>query len=111
MTIVSKASPLVKLAHIGKLESFHQLCGELIVPETVRQEVVGQRAGHTGADEVKTAPWIKVGALTNKPLVLQEAQRWKRRVWNRQSNGMPVSGFPGYQGDPDGGTVGPIACP
>ena len=26
-------------------------------------------SGHPGADEVKTAPWIKMRAVTNRPLV------------------------------------------
>jgi len=69
MSIVSNASPLINLARIGKLDLFHKLYGELIVPEAVWQEVVVEGAGHPGADEVKTAPWIKVRAVNNKPLV------------------------------------------
>jgi hypothetical protein len=56
MSIVSNASPLINLAHIGKLDLFHKLYGELIVPEAVGQEVVVEGAGHLWADEVKTAP-------------------------------------------------------
>jgi predicted nucleic acid-binding protein len=69
MSIVSNASPLINLARIGKLDLFHKLYSELIVPEAVWQEVVVEGAGYPGADEVKTAPWIKVRAVNNKPLV------------------------------------------
>lgn len=69
MSIVSNASPLINLARIGKLDLLHQLYGELIVPEAVWQEVVVEGSGHPGADEVKTAPWIKMRAVTNRPLV------------------------------------------
>jgi predicted nucleic acid-binding protein len=78
MSIVSNASPLINLARIGKFNLLHKLYGELIVSKAMRQEVSVEGAGHPGADEVKTAPWIKVRAVTNRPLVLQEAEKWKR---------------------------------
>jgi predicted nucleic acid-binding protein len=52
MSIVSNPSPLINLARIGKLDLFHKLYGELIVPEAVWQEVVVEGAGYPGADEV-----------------------------------------------------------
>jgi len=38
MIIISDASPLSALAEIGELELLHQLYGQIVVPETVRQE-------------------------------------------------------------------------
>jgi predicted nucleic acid-binding protein len=69
MSIVSDASALINLARIGKLDLLHQLYDELLVPEAVWQEVVVEGAGHPGADEVKTASWIKMRAVTNGQLV------------------------------------------
>lgn len=69
MSIVSNASALINLARIGKLELLRQLYGELIVPEAVWQEVVVTGTGQPGADEIKTASWIKTGAVTNRHLV------------------------------------------
>lgn len=38
MIIISDASPLSALAEIGELELLHKLYGQIVVPETVRQE-------------------------------------------------------------------------
>lgn len=69
MRVVSNTSPLINLARVGQLDLLHQLYGELMIPEAVWDEVVVKGIGQAGADEVKTAPWIKTQAVTNKPLV------------------------------------------
>lgn len=69
IVIVSNASPLINLARIGKLELLHQLYGEISIPEAVWQEIVVEGAGQPGADEVKSAPWIKRRSVTNQGLV------------------------------------------
>ncbi|MFN0079274.1 MAG: DUF3368 domain-containing protein [Prosthecobacter sp.] len=38
MIIISDASPLSALAEIGELELLHQMYGQIVIPETVRQE-------------------------------------------------------------------------
>ncbi|MFH0811758.1 MAG: DUF3368 domain-containing protein, partial [Pseudomonadota bacterium] len=43
--------------------------GEIIIPEAVWQEVVVQGKGQPGSGEVKSAPWIKTQAVTNRHLV------------------------------------------
>ncbi|MEW6458159.1 MAG: hypothetical protein AB1441_03675 [Bacillota bacterium] len=75
MSIVSNTSALINLVRIGKLDLLRQLYGELIVPEAVWQEVVVEGAGQPGADEIKSAAWIKMHAVTNRQLVqvLQQA--------------------------------------
>ena len=69
MSIISNASALINLARIGKLDLLRQLYAEVTIPEAVWDEVVVQGAGQPGADEVRTAPWIKTRTVTNRPLV------------------------------------------
>jgi predicted nucleic acid-binding protein len=69
MTIVSNTSPIINLAWINKLDLLHKLFGEIVIPEAVWREVVVDGAGQPGADEVKTATWIKTQDVTNKALV------------------------------------------
>jgi predicted nucleic acid-binding protein len=69
MIIVSNASPLINLARIGKLDLLHDLYSELIIPEAVWHEVVVEGIGQPGADEMKTALWVKTQVVTNRQLV------------------------------------------
>lgn len=48
MSIVSNASALINLARISKLQSLHELYGEIIVPEAVWREVVVEGAEQPG---------------------------------------------------------------
>lgn len=68
MKIVCNASPLINLARIGKLGLLCVLYEELIIPEAVWHEVVVEGAGQPGAEEVKTAGWIKTQDVTNRDL-------------------------------------------
>ncbi|MFH1634431.1 MAG: DUF3368 domain-containing protein [Chloroflexota bacterium] len=69
MKVVSDASPLVNLGRIGRLGLLQRLYGELIIPKAVWQEVVVDGAGQPGAVYVKSADWIKIRTVANKPLV------------------------------------------
>ncbi len=69
MSVVSNASALINLARIGKLDLLRELYGQLIIPQAVWQEVVVEGAGQPGADEVKSATWIKTQAAMNRQLV------------------------------------------
>jgi uncharacterized protein len=69
MTIVSNASPLINLAHIGKLDLLHRLYDSVLIPQAVWDEVVVQGAGQPGAEEVSSAPWIRRSVVTNAQLV------------------------------------------
>jgi len=59
MSIVSNASPLINLVRIGQLNLLHQLYNEIVVPEAVWREVVIEGSGQPGADELKSATWVK----------------------------------------------------
>ena len=69
MSIVSNASPLINLARIGRLDLLRQLYGEILIPEAVWHEVVVEGAGRPGADEVRTASWLKKQSVANTQLV------------------------------------------
>lgn len=68
MIVISDASPLIALAHIGQLELLRQLYSEVIVPEAVYAEVVFRRPGRPGASEVRQAEWIVVQQVTERGL-------------------------------------------
>ena len=69
MKIVSNASPLINLAHIGQLDLLQQLYGQLTIPEAVWHEVVVEGAGQPGAKTVEAASWIQVQPVANRELV------------------------------------------
>jgi hypothetical protein len=67
--IVSDASIPINLARIGKLELLQKLYGEITVPEAVWQEIVVDGAGQPGAEDIKTADWVKRALVKNRYLV------------------------------------------
>lgn len=69
MMVVSNTSPLINLAWIGQLDLLRELYGELLIPEAVWDEIVTQGVGQPGAEEVRTAGWIKTSAVKNSHLV------------------------------------------
>ncbi len=69
MNVVSNASPLINMACIGKLNLLHLLYGELYIPKAVWNEVVVEGKGQSGADEIKSAAWIKTQSVIDISLV------------------------------------------
>lgn len=69
MKVVSNTSPLIALARIGNLQLLHQLYGEIFIPEAVWHEVIIGGSDRPGANEIKSASWVKTQAIANKPLV------------------------------------------
>ena len=67
--IVSDASILINLARIGELEFLRKLYDEIVVPEAVWQEVVVDGAEQCGAEDIKTASWVKTAFVGNRHLV------------------------------------------
>ena len=62
MTAVSNAGPLIHLAKIGKLNLLKEIFNEIIIPETVRVEVIdrGKEMGKIDAFLIDAVDWIKV---------------------------------------------------
>ncbi|MHB8973519.1 MAG: DUF3368 domain-containing protein [Pirellulaceae bacterium] len=69
MSIVSNASPLINLARIGQFGLLRDVYGEIIIPEAVWNEIVGEGAGQPGAVELEHAEWITMQAVSNHLLV------------------------------------------
>jgi len=58
--VVVDASPLIALSIVGKLDLLKKIFDEIYIPEKIYQEVVVEGEGLIGAEEIKSAKWIKV---------------------------------------------------
>jgi len=58
--VVVDASPLIALLIVGKLDLLKKIFDEIYIPEKIYQEVVVEGEGLIGAEEIKSAKWIKV---------------------------------------------------
>ncbi len=64
MKVVSNSSPLIFLSAIGLLDILKTEFGEILIPETVYEEVTSKNL--KGSNEVKHADWIRVFPIENK---------------------------------------------
>jgi predicted nucleic acid-binding protein len=69
MTFVSDSTPLIALSRIHRLEILQQICGTILIPEEVYEEVVTRGGSLYGAEAVSDAPWISVVPVVNKTAV------------------------------------------
>jgi len=60
MRAVVNATPLISLALLGRLSLLKEMFEEVIVPQTVYEEVVVQGVGKPGADALAAANWLTV---------------------------------------------------
>jgi|Deesub1362B_J571_1020462.scaffolds.fasta_scaffold00093_46 hypothetical protein len=62
MSAVSNAGPLIHLVKIGRLNLLEEIFEEILVPRTVKVEVIdrGREKGKPDAFIIENAPWIKV---------------------------------------------------
>ena len=60
MIVVADTTPLLYLSRIGRLELLCAVHAEVIVPETVWNELVAARPGAPGVTDLRAAPWIRV---------------------------------------------------
>ncbi|ADC65074.1 conserved hypothetical protein [Ferroglobus placidus DSM 10642] len=62
MTAVSNAGPLIHLAKIGRIDLLKEIFGEIIVPKTVKVEVIdrGKEKGNPDAFLIESTDWIKI---------------------------------------------------
>lgn len=58
MIIVSNTSPLIALSAIGRFGLLRDLYGEIWIPESVHQEVLGTTPDRPGVVEIQ-APWVR----------------------------------------------------
>jgi hypothetical protein len=69
MIVVSDASPVIRLAIVGRLELLRLLYGTLVLPRTVHREIVEDGVGLPGASEIEGASWIEVRDVADLALV------------------------------------------
>jgi uncharacterized protein len=74
--VVSDASPLICLSALRQFDLLHQLCGDVVVPTAVWQEITripsfAAAASLQPAADARVAGWLRVTAATNRPLVTQ----------------------------------------
>ena len=60
MLIVCDTSPIINLSIIDHLWLLPKIYGQIIIPQTVYDEIVIAGAGEAGADEARLAKWIEV---------------------------------------------------
>ena len=61
--VVVKATPIISLALINQLNLLHQLYREVIIPPTVRSEVLTGGSMGIGRTDLQAAGWIKTISL------------------------------------------------
>ena len=60
MSVIINATPLIALAVVEQLELLPQIFGEIIVPTTVYNEVIGQELERPGAQIIAQADWLQI---------------------------------------------------
>ena len=68
MIIISDTSPIINLAAIDYLWLLPKIYGQIIIPQSVFDEIVIAGVGEPGADEIKFADWIEVRNCHNMTL-------------------------------------------
>lgn len=69
MIVVADASPLIAMARIERLDLLRSVFGELLVPDAVWREIVGDGGDKAGAADVAGANWIQRRAVEDSSLV------------------------------------------
>lgn len=60
MLVVSDTTPLLYFARVGRLDLLHELYVEVVVPQTVWDELVEARPNAPGVVAVRAAAWLRV---------------------------------------------------
>lgn len=69
--IVCNSGPLIALGLLDRLDLLKELFGEVLVPETVRQEVESGGAADIGLRAFRAANWLRVLPLKNPDPLLE----------------------------------------
>lgn len=67
MIVLADSSPLITLALAQHFELLREFYGEVIVSREVHDEIAVAGAGLPGAEEMRRAPWIRVGSPSLEP--------------------------------------------
>lgn len=69
MIVVSDTSAIINLASIGQLDLLHRLFDQILIPESVFDEIVVSGAGRPGAADVAQQSWIQSRRIVDRALV------------------------------------------
>ncbi|MBA3943185.1 MAG: DUF3368 domain-containing protein [Herpetosiphonaceae bacterium] len=71
LIVVSDTTAITNLAAINELHLLRALYGQIVIPEAVRNELVGPGTANPGALAVQTEAWIVTRAVTDVSMVEQ----------------------------------------
>ena len=74
MIIISDTSVISNLILIDRLKILNDLFGEIIIPTTVRKEILKLEEYGISLKEFNNSPWIKIQDPTKR--------NWKMNYWN-----------------------------
>ncbi len=63
--IVSDAGPIIIFARIERLSLLREVTGSLTIPAAVHSEIVINKGGMPGAEEVAQAAWIQRASIVD----------------------------------------------
>ena len=69
MIVVSDTSPLMNLAVVGRLDVLQQLYGHILVPDSVRDEIVVKGKAKPGVTDIGTLEWIEIRHVDDRTRV------------------------------------------
>ena len=81
MVVVSNASPLIIMSKLGQLNLLPQLYDQVLIPQTVYEEVVvaGLRDGHT--DAIAVDHMVRLGRIAVQAVTLSaDDQEWASKI-------------------------------
>ena len=64
MIVTADSSPLMTLAHIGRIDLLPRLYKTVVISPEMYSEVAVSGAGLAGSGEIANAPWIEVKAIS-----------------------------------------------
>ncbi|WP_293067681.1 hypothetical protein [Okeania sp. SIO2B3] len=70
MIVVSDTSPISNLATVGQLDLLKQIYGEVVIPETVYQEIINAGATEPATLAIQSLKSIKKGSVNNLTMVM-----------------------------------------
>lgn len=75
MTVVSDAGPLIALARIERTRLLPRLYGDIVIPPSVHEEVIGRDKERKGAETLANAEWLRRVPISNQTGVLLLRER------------------------------------
>ena len=85
--IVSDSSPIISFARAKKVHLVKNVCGGLIIPQEVYNEIVVKGEGKPGAEEIKNAKWVSL----QKPKNRLEVEELKERLGPGESEAIVLA--------------------